>query len=1043
MVLFRRRDSKHSGDDRARKRLRTEFRATQQGLRERLREREIENYNGSRFFRNRAAQDVFAEEEANLSRLYRYFLEYHNEYNSRSIESETIAFVERAAGRSGHASKDYISITVATLIYMLADLDELAWIRVASSINAERWNQRALTDAQPVVSLSAALSLFDRDEVRAQAFLKAQATLREVVVLYGRECRDYERSADDWYLPYEVYRPLDLRSQSVASGNSSSRQQGGIYEVKISRGHIETRDRRPPYDIAIHPTSKIYAMKELLQDKPGNKTRVRNELIINNLIGRDENSSKFVAYAAAALSFSDKICIFMDLAPFNLAQYMEQRNPQTEPLDDLRQMLDIAEALDYLHNRLRLPDQRQVVCCHLDIKPENVLVHEYSIDDIQNHYGPHKAPYILKLVDFGLSQLLLNEAGRYHSFNAVQYYAGTESSVCHLDESAVIPGVGAFSTCVTPEGICGDALGCQADVWAYACVLTLFTAWLVSARFAPSREHTLSTFKQRRIVENPSGRGSDAFAVRATSAGRIGVRLNPAVLEWFIATHARLQHQQDPRADFFGELYLKIGNHMLRVQPSARRSITDIRESLKQLERTTRLQRPQQAVPHDDNESSNDSFIGSAIATTDTTTVATLEVGDHAPWNNIAASGPIALPLPPARERSVQPINLPASAPMQRTNVCLNVLPDFKSTMISPKQRFMGFLYKDAARIFNVDDVLTRSSVRMPLTGSTVCPADGLNFEAAALTDDYLWIAHSVSNISFVLYSLAALDRPPLRLTRTVQKPSYKVLKLAAHPTDGAMVACLVNLQDADTIEVHIFRLTDNEQLDLDAGPQVLNLTTVAGSPVQASPSWLRLRNDKMIRQRVVRNLTLFYSLDCNYLTLTETREGQDSLIRYWQLHGGRRCGFATLRDMLGQRRSGAQNFSAHAAFENGVIVQTMNMQLSLLDLTTAERIDVRATGNIRVGPVFSTPDGSNSFLVQSSRSGVAVSKLVPGTTNLYELEGTRRTGLDFERLMSGRSCHLAWVVDLPDSRILHIMLVDQRGRGVHFTCQEAGRPGG
>lgn len=397
-------------------RARREFRTIQRRLAVKLEHTRITNHEGEKFYPNRAPRDVFLAEKADVGGLYRMIARYANVQEQAIVEQETQIFVERATGAHGHRSGDYISEIVGLLVCSHADLGELAWTRVASSINSRRWPAALpLTDINLFDSASKPGKLFEKEATK-QRFLNVLNEFK-VVVLHRGECRDYTRvensSSSHWYFLYEHVR-------SIGGG-----VHGTVNEVKISRNHIETRDQRSHNQPSCNPDAEVYAVKELLPSAVNSSTRLPNEWDFHNLIQQvpQNSASMYIVYAAAALRFRDKISIFMDLADCNLRQFMDGTEPRTEPLEDLQQIRDVADAVDYIHNKIVRSD-RHVVCCHLDIKLENILVFKLISDagGYRERYGPRQADYILKLADFGMSKLLPSNTVGNSTTDATQYY---------------------------------------------------------------------------------------------------------------------------------------------------------------------------------------------------------------------------------------------------------------------------------------------------------------------------------------------------------------------------------------------------------------------------------------------------------------------------------------------------------------------------------------------------------------------------------------------------------------------------------------------
>ena len=98
----------------------------------------------------------------------------------------------------------------------------------------------------------------------------------------------------------------------------------------------------------------------------------------------------------ATFEYKGRYSMILPLAEKNLRQFWAHTNPSSvESCWYLGQIGGLGAALAYLHNDLLTQDSRPLSCCHLDIKPENILV-------FQSDSG---AETIWKISDFGSSYL--------------------------------------------------------------------------------------------------------------------------------------------------------------------------------------------------------------------------------------------------------------------------------------------------------------------------------------------------------------------------------------------------------------------------------------------------------------------------------------------------------------------------------------------------------------------------------------------------------------------------------------------------------------
>jgi hypothetical protein len=110
---------------------------------------------------------------------------------------------------------------------------------------------------------------------------------------------------------------------------------------------------------------------------------------------------KHIAPFLAIISVGTEFNILSKLADMNLQEFLDGRHAEFDILPDALMMAfsNLASALAFLHGGIEIPGRGCVFCCHMDLKPDNILVY-------QNKEYPVG---IWKISDFGISTIKRSE----------------------------------------------------------------------------------------------------------------------------------------------------------------------------------------------------------------------------------------------------------------------------------------------------------------------------------------------------------------------------------------------------------------------------------------------------------------------------------------------------------------------------------------------------------------------------------------------------------------------------------------------------------
>ena len=143
----------------------------------------------------------------------------------------------------------------------------------------------------------------------------------------------------------------------------------------------------------------------------------------------------------------------------------------------------------------------------------------------------------------------------------------------------------------------------------------------------------------------------------------------------------------------------------------------------------------------------------------------------------------------------------------------------------------------------------------------------------------------------------------------------------------------------------------------------------------------------------------------------------------------------------------GAQNlacrqyFSIHAIFKHHIVATIRNNELWLLDLKADGRFHKLLVGSKMVGPVFTSADGSEAFVVQTRQTQAAVQRLVVNSEegiHLADRPNIPRSRLNLDQLMAGTSCLLVLGLSASTPQPPRLILIDINGRGASCDISSA-----
>ena len=395
------------------------------------------------------------------------------------------------------------------------------------------------------VSADRLLGLFG-DEVQVDKFRSRQACFCPIILRKREEVR--VDSLDDWRLPF-------LAESELAEGSF-----GKVYKVCIARGHFLNASKA---GVATYNDEKFDAARKDYQTSREFPARDERE-IMEKILRSSSNSCKNIVESLGSLEIGDRYSLFMPLAICDLKVYMT-KNHVTRPnsvgakMELIRSAEGLANGLKFLHSGLKTPDMEDLVCYHMDLTPNNVLI--FPSEDPASH--------IWKLSDFGMARVKLkrrNEAeGRERDFNSFFIRAEKKSDP---SQSGTRNRRG-DSTYLAPESISSRKdMTTKSDVWSLGSVISVLFAYLEDGN------EGIEAFEEARQQYDRINR---FFVDKHTFKP---LKPNPAVEKW----HAHLVKRASQRSDEGGEAVKRVltflEDKVFQVDRSKRCEAEDVRSAL-------------------------------------------------------------------------------------------------------------------------------------------------------------------------------------------------------------------------------------------------------------------------------------------------------------------------------------------------------------------------------------------------------------------------------------------------------------------------------
>ncbi|PLN80583.1 protein kinase-like protein [Aspergillus taichungensis] len=342
----------------------------------------------------------------------------------------------------------------------------------------------------------------------------------------------------DWRLPF-----LEGRSENLGRGAYGS----------VTKEVIPAIHYRPSEESAFSGGSvgkEVPVACKQFSNSSEFKHEAKNLRILRGSLIRHDRIVSFLATVEVGNDFY----ILYPLAMMDLERFLEgglnNGTGFTTP-EILREASNLASALAFLHEGLEI-DPRPV-CCHMDLKPANILVYP-------NPRSPAVGKW--KITDFGISMMTESQAGHMVPTNL-------DGTAYTIQRSPLVRGEMPYHP---PEVLYGQ-FGRRSDVWSLGCILVRIMAFALSGATG-LRDLDL---RRRKDSDGITDYPDDHF--HRVSPGTSSHVLNPHIKSWLEGLPHTGYSSHSDMLDGCCDLLL----HTLKIDKASRPCASKVKDRLRYL----------------------------------------------------------------------------------------------------------------------------------------------------------------------------------------------------------------------------------------------------------------------------------------------------------------------------------------------------------------------------------------------------------------------------------------------------------------------------
>lgn len=302
------------------------------------------------------------------------------------------------------------------------------------------------------------------DTIAPEQFLARQAIFCPAVIVVGTEVSI--PNLKEQRLPY-------IEEEIIGKGSF-----GTVFKTAIAGRHIFYPDSDPHFNRFTQWTAQV-ARKDFTMrtDLEFRRSTAAYEIMTTILSLRKESDNVLTslgAFCIGSLTYS----LFMPLATYTLTEFMMSYRPMRPGSRDqraavIKNVLGLADGLDFLHTRLKTNEGDDLVCYHLDLKPENILIFpdKTSVGNI----------YIWKISDFAMSYVKFRRQGEVQDtvIDFKSRFIRRQEQKSQDSPASKAPDQLGEGTCLAPECMeTSPNISTRSDVWSLGCVISIVFTYL-------------------------------------------------------------------------------------------------------------------------------------------------------------------------------------------------------------------------------------------------------------------------------------------------------------------------------------------------------------------------------------------------------------------------------------------------------------------------------------------------------------------------------------------------------------------------------------